>query len=192
MRNISAVVGELGAPILSAYSPAQQVGTNVRIRLRKLLSDHAGFNQILGEIGAKTVSSPPTVSSKDRALDHLEALRLQIDRLERKIVGIGHNQPPEPLSDDGPQRSDFEAARAHIEALKIELKNQSSEGSVARNHASGLIDFGLKVVAWIGARATKFTDISLAVLAPVAVAEATGLTHELIEALKAVMAAVAH
>jgi hypothetical protein len=40
MRNISAVISEMGGPVLAEYSPAQQVGVNVRMRLRaSLLSE---------------------------------------------------------------------------------------------------------------------------------------------------------
>ncbi len=47
MRNISAVVVELGGPVLSAYTPAERVGRNVRRRLRTMLSEHPGFKLIL-------------------------------------------------------------------------------------------------------------------------------------------------
>lgn len=44
---------------------------------------------------------------------------------------------------------------------------------------------GLKVALWIGERATKFTDASLTILAPIAVAKATGLTPVLFDAIAA-------
>ena len=47
-RNISAVVSELGGPILNGFSPAEQVGAGVRPRLKALLLDSPEFRKILG------------------------------------------------------------------------------------------------------------------------------------------------
>lgn len=66
MRNISAVVDEMGGPILAAYSPAEQVGTNVRTRLRAILANHSHFRAILQETRDK-VAYPNAVSADERA-----------------------------------------------------------------------------------------------------------------------------
>ena len=187
MRNISAVVSEMGGPILAAYSPAEQVGTNVRMRLRAILASHGHFRTILEEAEAP---SPVSTDYQKEALDRLARLRQQISELERELIGIGHNRPPEPLSTDRPDRADFEQARQDIQALEDEVKRLTPNPEVTQEHANRLFEFGLKVALWVGERATKFTDVTLAVLAPVLVAKATGLAPVIIDALRAVTRAI--
>jgi len=58
---------------------------------------------------------------------------------------------------------------------------------VSKRLADRLLDLGLKIALWAGARATKFADVSLALLAPVVVAKAAGLAPVLLDALSAVL-----
>jgi hypothetical protein len=191
MRNISAVVSEMGGPILPTYSPAEQVGANVRMQLRAILTGHSHFRAMLEEAG--TPATTPSSASTDfrlEALDRLGRLRMHLSELERELIGIGHNRPPEPLSTDGLNRADFERARQDIQALEDEVKRLTPNPEVTDEHASRLFEFGLKVALWVGERATKFTDITLKFLAPVVVAKATGLAPVIIDALRAVARAV--
>jgi hypothetical protein len=149
MRNISAVVSEMGGPILAEYSPAEQVGANVRMRLRAMLSGHSHFRPMLEETGASALTSGAT-DFRMEAIDRLGRLRAQISELERELVGIGHNRPPEPLSSEGPGRADFEQARSDIDALENEVKNLTPDTEVTKEHASRLFEFGLKVALWVG------------------------------------------
>jgi hypothetical protein len=187
MRNISAVVSEMGGPILADYSPAEQVGTNVRMRLRAILAGHSHFRAILEQTGVSAFNPSSTLTDfRIEALDLLGRLRMQISDLERELIGIGHNRPPEPLSTDGLGRDDFERARLDIEALEGEVRELKPNPEVTEEHASRLLEFGLKVALWAGERATKFTDITLKLLAPVVVAKATGLAPLIVDALRAV------
>jgi hypothetical protein len=191
MRNISAVVSEMGGPILAAYSPAEQVGSNVRMRLRAILAEHSHFGAILQETKASAFT-PTFVSAdhKKEALDRLARLRQQISELERELIGMGHNNPPEPLLTDVLERADLEQARRDILALEDEVKKPAPNPEVTQQHAGRLLEFGLKVALWVGERATKFTDVALTVLAPVVVAKATGLVPLIIDALRAVTHAI--
>jgi hypothetical protein len=121
MRNISAVVSEMGIPSLSAYSPAEQVGTNVRKRLRAILAGHSQFKTILEEIRTSEFSSKTEpVDTRTDALERLARLKIELSELEREVIGIGHNQPPEPLSTDG-------LDRVHLSKLAtISLLSKSS------------------------------------------------------------------
>ncbi|MGF7009285.1 hypothetical protein, partial [Aminobacter sp. BE322] len=47
MRNISAVVQELGAPILNDFSPAESVGRLVRPKIKAMLLEDTDFARIL-------------------------------------------------------------------------------------------------------------------------------------------------
>jgi hypothetical protein len=187
MRNISAVVAEMGGPILAAYSPAEQVGTNVRMRLRAILSGHSHFRIILEEARASPFA--PNHASTDlrtEALERLGRLRTQLSELERNFIGMGHNQPPEPLSTNRLNGADFEQARQDVQALEDAVKELTQNPEVTKVHASRLFEFGMKVALWVGERATKFIDITLKFLAPVVVAKATGLAPVIIDALRAV------
>jgi hypothetical protein len=146
MRNISAVIREMGGPMLAAYSPAEQVGTNVRMRLRAILAGHSHFRAMLEETGTSAfTSSSVSTDSRIEALDRLGRLRQQISELERELIGIGHNRPPEPLSTDGPSYVDFEQARQDIQALENEVKTLTPNPELTKEHASRLFEFGLKV-----------------------------------------------
>jgi hypothetical protein len=162
MRNISAVVSEMGGPVLAEYSPAEQVGANVRMRIRAILAGHRHFKRVLEGTGPSASSeiARPTGSRAD-ALECLERLRAHITELERELIGIGHNRPPEPLSTERLDRADFEQARLDIDALEDEVKRSSPDPGVAKEHSTRLLEFGLKVALWAGERATKFTDITI-------------------------------
>jgi hypothetical protein len=190
MRNISAVVSEMGGPVLAEYSPAEQVGTNVRMRIRAILAGHSHFKEILeGAPSASAQSARPT-GSRAEALECLDRLRTHISELERELIGIGHNRPPEPLSTERLDRADFEQARLDIDALEGEVKRSSPDPEVAKEHSSRLLEFGLKVALWAGERATKFADVTLKLLAPIVVAKATGLAPMIMDALRAVARAI--
>lgn len=186
MRNISAVVSELGAPILNIYSPASQVGRNVHERIRTMLLVHPGFAQILQDTsGGGSSPANEVADPQSEALARLAALRLYVDDLERQLLGVGHNRPPEPLSHGGLDRTDFQHAREDIIALEQEARKSKPDPELAQEHSNRLLNFGLKIALWLGERATKFTDAALTVLAPVAVAKVTGLMPVLIDAVSA-------
>jgi hypothetical protein len=188
MRNISAVVREMGGPTVSSYSPAEQVGKNVRRRLRSMLESNSHFQSILNENAAIA----PVTREKDRteALSRLAELRLQVSELERAIVGIGHNQPPEPLSADGLNRADFEHAREDISKLQQQVESPQPNIEVVAEHSNRLLAFGAKVARWAGERATKVVDVTLALSAPIILAKVTGLAPVIIDALAAVARAI--
>lgn len=187
MRNISAVVRELGGPILKAYSPAEQVGRNVRAKIREILRSNSAFQKLTTTQAPAPVAAT-TKLGRDEVLEKLNALRAYLTDIERQVLGVGHNQPPEPLSPSDLSRKDFEQARADIDALEKQINEapqEPSDDNSAKEPADRLIAFGLKIAVWVGARVTKFTDVALAVLAPVVVAKATGLAPILISALSA-------
>lgn len=188
MRNISAVVREMGGPTVSRYSPAEQVGSNVRRRLRAMLVSNAHLQLILKEYAAPA----PPAREKDRteALSQLGELRLQVSELERGIVGIGHNRPPEPLSADGLNRADFEHAREDISKLELQVESSQPDLEVVAEHSNRLLAFGAKVARWAGERATRVVDVTLALAAPILLAKALGLAPVIIDALAAVLRAV--
>jgi len=192
-RNISAVVSELGGPILTGFSPAEQVGAGVRPRIKALLLDSPEFRKILerGRAGAPSTALPPP-DSREAALEVLARLRQSLDDVEREVLGIGHNNPPEPLSSEGLRREAFIDVRQNIEVLEAEMRKSSPDQAAVVSNSEGLVHFGVKMANWAGQRTTKFVDVALAALAPAIVLKVTGLLPVLLEALGAVARAVVH
>jgi hypothetical protein len=114
LRNISSVMRDRGWPILSAYSPARQVGSGVKSRIEAMLDSHPakplGFSGTGLQEGLEP-GSPigPTDRERLDTVARLEALEHALADLKSGLVGIGHNQPPEPIdvSEFGPQDVQF-------------------------------------------------------------------------------------
>ncbi len=190
MRNISAVITELGGPVLPAYTPAEQVGVNVRLRVRSLLEENPGFRDIVSVIPTPEVLISSPDLRREEALAHLSELRSQIALLERLFLGVGHNGPPEPLTMEAPARHHFAQARADIAALEAEVQKDLPDKKDVKSRLDRLLDFGLRASIWLGQRVTKFIDKSLEVAVPIVVAQASGLLPVLIETIQAVTKAV--
>jgi hypothetical protein len=191
MRNISAVALEIGGPALGAYTPAEQVGTKVRARIRSILLENESFKAVLEQTGPESSRQAGSPNSKEEALHRLSSLRVKISELERELVGIGHNKPPEPLYIGGPNRTTFAEAYEDIEALEEQVRKHDPDPGASKRHVDRLLGFGLKIALWTGDRVTKFVDASLTILAPVLVAKATGLAPVLFDAVSAVLRAIA-
>jgi len=192
-RNISAVVRDLGGPLLAGYSPAEQVCAGVRQRIKALLLANPDFPKLLGGTQARgTDSDLPRPDGQQAALGALARLRQSLDEVEHELLGIGHNNPPEPMFADGQRRGAFDDVRRNIVALESEMERSAPDRAVVTAHSLGLVQFGVRMAAWAGQRTTKFTDVALAALAPALVLKVTGLLPVLLEALGAVARAVAH
>lgn len=191
MRNISAVVNEMGGSALSIYPPAENVGVNVRRQIRALLNENKGFQALLEAATNGPENAPANSNSRSDLVNKLNALRIYVSELEREViglrrdVGVGHNNPPELLANDELQQSEFEQARLDIQTIEEEVGKDAPNTDAVNRHLNSLMKIGLKVALWIGERATKFTDASLTILAPIAVAKATGLTPVLFDAIAA-------
>jgi hypothetical protein len=192
-RNISAVVRDLNGPLLAGYSPAEQVGAGVRQRIRALLDANPDFQKILVRTRVQDGGDHPLrLGGRQEALEALARLRQSLDDVEREILGIGHNNPPEPLMAGGQRRGAFDDVRRDIVALESQMGAPAPDHAAVSAHSLGLVQFGVKIAAWLGQRTTKFTDVALATLAPALVIKLTGLLPVLVEALGAVARAVGH
>jgi hypothetical protein len=188
MRNISAVVRELGGPVLATYSPAEQVGANVRPRIRDLPLAHPDFTALVrGDAYALYGSQIGT--DREYALAKLAELREALDKIEQQVARAGHNNPPEPI-DTVTGLPDFGPARLDVDALVAELRQARPNIASTEKRLSGLLAFGVKLGAWVGERATNFVDASLAVLGPALVLQVTGLMPLLLDTISAVARAI--
>lgn len=183
------MVQELGGPLLAGYSPAEQVGAGVRPRIRALLLASPDFRKILERTQAQGEGAElPRTGDRQYALEVLARLRQGLDDVEREVLGIGHNNPPEPLSLEGDRRGAFNDVRVNIAALESELAKPAPDEAAVAANSEGLVRFGVKMTAWLSQRTTKFVDAALAALA----LKVSGLLPVLIDALSAVAHAVGH
>lgn len=153
MRNISCVMQERGVAILRAYSPAPQVGRNVKSRIHGLLDARhdtlAAIRRLAGERRSGSVELDDVVAN-------LEQLKDRISKLvesQRAFVGIGHNNPPEKIEIDA---NDFINAIRAIEDIEEELASESPDKNAIASRSDILVSLGMKSVAWAGQRLTDF------------------------------------
>jgi hypothetical protein len=185
MRNISAVVRELGAPILSDFSPAESVGRLIRPKIRAMLLEDTDFARILKPSGSG--EADPT----SNALTALRILRDHIEDLERELAWRGHNGPPD-QEDHNAERAQLRNALDDIGAIERELEQPNPDKELVKSRTAKLLGLAATFGKWLGARTTKFVDAALVAVAPVAVAKVTGLLPALVAAVEAVSKAIAH
>jgi hypothetical protein len=187
MRNISAVVQELGGPILYDFSPAESAGAGVRPKIKEMLLQNAEFARIV---------DPATGRPSDAVSDARAALRIlrnHVEELERELAWRGHNRPPSDESSEA-ELDQLRETLEDIDVIDAELERPNPDTHIVRSRNNKLLAFARKLGEWLGARTTKFTDSTLAaagtVLGPVLVAKAIGLLPPLANAIEAVAKAV--
>ena len=185
MRNISAVVEELGGPTLTDFSPAESVGRLVRPRIRAMLLGQPDFARLLSSVGRDGEDG------RSDALRALEVLRLQIEDLESQFAWLGHNGPPS-QDNAGLERGEISAALDDVKAVEAQLESPIPDKEAIARSTSRILALGLKLAKWLGERTTKFVDAALLAGAPIAVAKVSGLLPSIINAVEAVGRAIAH
>lgn len=183
MRNISAVIQELGIPILGMYSPAEQVGTGVRERLRRMLLNHPSLSKSHQSFQKPSRRRSIKYTPRNEAIFVLKDLRKRVDDLDLSLARMGHNNPPEAI-DPSFGRDHLLSVRHDIDQLEVALRTRSTDASSSQESLNGLIRFGLKVSVWIGQRLTKFVDAALITAAPIVVAKALDVMPILLEAIR--------
>lgn len=186
LRNISAVVQELGGPTLRDFSPAESVGRLVRPRIRAMLLQDPDFVRLL---------SPASGSKDDRrksALKALQDLRERIEDLENELAWRGHNGPPAEAGEErGIAVSDLHETLLDIKLIETNLEGSSND-AVIESARSRILGLGLKLAKWLGERTTKFVDVALATTAPIVVAKVTGLLPAIVNVVEAAGKVLAH
>lgn len=185
MRNISAVVQELGGPILHDFSPAQSVGAVVRPKIRAMLLESAEFARIL---------EPDASGGRDAISDARAALRIlrnHVEELERELAWRGHNGPPD-HEETNTELDQLRGALDDIDVIEAELTQPNPDTQLVKSRTAKLLALVTDLGKWLVTRATKFVDAALVAAAPVAVAKITGLLPVLANAVEAVSKAIAH
>ena len=151
MRNISQVMEERGAPILRSFSPAPQVGRNVKKKINELLDERQMPSQAQG---MRSASAEEAVELSD-ILASLDELKNILSDLEPKhMAGYGHNNPPGMYAITPEDISD---AQQTISALENELPKTPTDRQHTSELTSRLGGFGLKLAIWAGQRFTDFS-----------------------------------
>ena len=185
MRNISDVARELGSTSLSYFSPAEQVGKSVRARIRAILLASEDFAALQSErLSAMDVD-------RTNALAALVQLREQISAIERGLIGIGHNGPPEPIEGISIDRETFADALLDIKTLEDGVEAEKPDVASVEASKARLAKFGISLAKWCGERTTKFADAALVALAPAIVMKVMGLVPVIVNALELVTRALA-
>lgn len=185
MRNISAIVQELGAPILNDFSPAESVGRLVRPKIRAMLLEDTDFARILKPGAAGETDA---ISNARTALC---ILRDHIEDLERELAWRGHNGPPD-QEDHSAERDQLRNALDDIGVIERELEKSTPNKELVKSRTTKLLGLAVTFGKWLGERTTKFVDAALVAAAPVAVAKVTGLLPALVNAVEAVSKAIGH
>jgi hypothetical protein len=186
MRNISAVVRELGASTLIDFSPAESVGSGVRPRIREMLQENGDFVRLLGS------NRRSLEQRRQDALTTLAALRERIAEVEGELSWVGHNNPPESIDAEGLDREQFRQALADVDNLAKQVQAERPDLPAAEQSRKRLVRFAVAIGKWVGARTTNFTDAALKTAAPVLVVKVTGLMPAIVEALELVARALSH
>ncbi len=186
MRNISSVLMKDGCGTVAIFSPANRVGKNVSARIKGIARQHPLYDLVR----KPARRSSPGASGKQaeaRARTQVSALLDALGRAESQ-PGIGHNQPPEPITHEG--IPDLDELKRTVQELlhTIQQKGLSKVASEKKEIAGvkeqrgALIRSGIKMATWLGGRATKIVDALLLSY----VAYITGLMPHLANAISAV------
>lgn len=154
MRNISFVVEQMGLPILEAYSPAPQVGRNVKKKITSYINDR---RNIVEGIKHNSVSVAPlrSTSEQEEILDGLNNIKSRVENLrETKSMGMGHNNPP---SDMSIMREEMSSVIHAIDELEAKITKAETDPTAINALAKTIANFGLKVFVWSGQRLTDFS-----------------------------------
>lgn len=184
MRNISAVARDLNGPILDDFSPAESVGTIVRVRIRTLLLEEPDFVRMVAR------SSGGDGQPHDDALDAVRVLRERVEELEAELAWRGHNGPPDWDPQDS-LRASLRATLADVALIEGELRKPRPDVAHLQDGSKRFMELASGLAKWLGARTTKFVDAALVAAAPLMVAKVAGLLPTILSAVEAI-ARIAH
>lgn len=192
MRNISAVFEENGWASITIFPSADRVGSKVNARIREIAKKHPLHD--LAKKPQKSSIRPVRHGQPGKQASVYVSALVDALRDREQQPGIGHNSPPEPISND-----DFaglaELKRTAEQLLATLQKLDLSKNTVAQTAAASvkaqrgiLVRVGIKLAVWLGRRATKVVDAAIALY----LANAAGLMPYLTNAIAAVGRWLAH
>lgn len=179
MRNISAVVAGQNLPVIVAFSPAEQVGRNVRAKIEQMLDDR---KETLESIKRLNSFSPSPASVED-VLRNLDDLKTRLSKMEEeKPVGIGHNNPP---GDFEYPFEEIRSANDAVDAIKVEIISGKPDLNRVSTLSQILSSLALKALTWTGQRITDFSKAAAVTAGSGFGVYASGLSEHVLAALRA-------
>ena len=179
MRNISHVFIERSLPRLKAFSPAPQVGSGVRERIKTLLDERSDaltpLRQNRNFMGRRRYT-------KQELLAKLDQLDEELSNLDsNNEIGIGHNNPPDAIELD---EIDIESAKDNVIQIKQQVNSGKPNKIEIERSKNILIKFGLKLSIWIGSRITDFSKAAAIVAGTGFGAWTVGLVPKILNTLE--------
>ncbi len=181
MRNVSHVMGERGEATLRAYSPAPQVGKNVKTRIQTILDERRDTLNSIRSLAAERRGDPVQLKEVLASLERLKDVVSALSAEQLSSPGIGHNNPPEAI-DIG--RSDLSEVTQAISDIQdaVSVENPDLERISTRSNI--LIAFGLKCALWVGERITDFAKAGAIAAGTGAGLSLSGVGAQIIETLR--------
>ncbi len=153
LRNISFVMQERGLPTLKSYTPARQVGKNVRARIALILTSYAGEIDAIKNVRNRHAHNIEPHQDPVSSLIELEkSLR---NFLTRSEIGIGHNRPPDTIH---VSKDDILAAIQSTLQLKSSFEQKDRSKDSLTKKARPLVRVGQKIAQWLGQRLNEFSS----------------------------------
>lgn len=181
MRNVSCIMEERGDGVLKAYSPAPQVGKNVKARLHAILDERADTLDTIRRFGGERRSDPARLNEVLISLERLKGMVSELSAAPTSAPGIGHNNPPEAIDIRREELSEVSRAITDIEEAisgdNPDLKRISVRSDV-------LVRFGLKCALWAGERMTDFAKAGAIAAGTGAGLSLSGIGGQIVETLQ--------
>ncbi|MCY3725684.1 MAG: hypothetical protein OXF95_03485 [Rhodobacteraceae bacterium] len=138
LRNISYVFEKKNLPILHSYTPAPNIGLGIRNRIETILEQCLVDSKELFE--NQDLITSASLESILEKLDKLDRLFSKIDKDSR--VGIGHNNPPESITELNIGIN----VKLSIQNIKKELNSNSPDKSNIKKDQNEIIKLGLWIM----------------------------------------------
>lgn len=177
MRNISQVLIERGEQTLAAFSPAPQVGRNVKKRLNAILDARDATLRSISELKSQSFAA----ATAAQVLERLKNLQEKLQGIEpTETAGIGHNNPPGSFDISG---SDMQLVSSAVQRIENEVASANPHQALIRLSSATLSKFGLRVATWIGERITDFAKAGAVAAGTGTGLAMSGVGREIVETL---------
>ena len=176
LRNISFVFQEMGFPVLKGFSPASQVGKNVKALIISLTAEYRDT------IFLKSLSSVEAGGSQDSAeeartqlIGTLDEVNNCLNELLFEFGTCGHNNPPDDCNPVHQLKELLQKTRTSVESIRTHVTADQQKMEQLKEEKNRILSLTTEMLQWGGIRFTKFLDAALITLAPVLVAKLTNL-----------------
>ncbi|MGP1354630.1 MAG: hypothetical protein ACTS1Z_15050 [Parasphingopyxis sp.] len=177
MRNISHVLIERGEQALAAFSPAPQVGRNVKKRLNAILDARHATLRSISELKSQSYAR----ATAPQVLKRLKHLKDKLQEIEpTESAGIGHNNPPGSFNIS---ESDMQVVLEAVQKIEQDVTSDNPDQVRIGLSSATLTKFGLRIAMWMGERVTDFAKAGAVAAGTGTGLAISGLGREIVETL---------